>query len=96
MLVFKIAYWMNTVLQVVIRTPFGMSTRTRKKAEQHVSRTENILLILLTITTGILPLIYSVTNWLDVANYALSPGWDGRACSSWHSRYSFFGAPITI
>jgi protein-S-isoprenylcysteine O-methyltransferase Ste14 len=86
---------MNTVLQVVIRMPFGMSTRSRKKAEQHVSLTENILLMFLTIATGILPLIYSVTNWLDFANYALPVwmGWMGvviMACSLfvfWRSHY---------
>ena len=95
MLVFKIAFWMNTVLQVVIRMPFGMSTRSRKKAEQHLSLTENILLIFLTITTGVLPLIYSVTNWLNFANYVL-PAWMGwlgipiMACSLlvfWRSHY---------
>ena len=95
MLVFKIAFWMNTFLQIVIRMPFGMSTRSRKKAEQHVSPTENILLIFLTIATGILPFIYSVTNWLDFANYAL-PAWMGwmgvliMVCSLlvfWRSHY---------
>jgi hypothetical protein len=45
MLVFKIAFWINTFLQIVIRMPFGMSTRSRKKAEQHVSLTENVLCI---------------------------------------------------
>jgi protein-S-isoprenylcysteine O-methyltransferase Ste14 len=72
-----------------------MSTRSRKKAEQHVSPTENILLILLTITTGILPLIYSVTNWLAFANYTLPTwmGWTGifiMACSLlifWRAHY---------
>jgi len=76
MLIFKIAYWANTVLQLVIRIPFGMSTRSRNKTEQRVSPTENILLLFLTISTGILPLIYSVTNWLSFANYAL-PSWLG-------------------
>jgi protein-S-isoprenylcysteine O-methyltransferase Ste14 len=75
-LVYKIAFWVNTVLQLVIRAPFGMSTRSRKKTERRVSPTENILLSLLTISAGILPLIYSVTNWLAFANYAL-PAWMG-------------------
>jgi protein-S-isoprenylcysteine O-methyltransferase Ste14 len=95
MALFKIIFWVNTVLQVVIRAPFGMSTRSRKKAEQRVSVTENVLLILLTITTGVLPLIYSVSNWLDFANYALPVwlGWTGvfiMACSLlvfWRSHY---------
>jgi protein-S-isoprenylcysteine O-methyltransferase Ste14 len=94
-LIFKIAFWLNTVLQLVIRAPFGMSTRSRKKTERRVSPTENILLSLLTIATGILPLVYSVTNWLAFANYAL-PAWMGwmgifiMACSLlifWRAHY---------
>lgn len=76
MLVFKIVFWVNTVLQVVIRAPFGMSTKSREKTEQRVSTTEKILLILLTIATGVLPLIYTLTNWLAFANYTL-PTWLG-------------------
>jgi protein-S-isoprenylcysteine O-methyltransferase Ste14 len=94
-LIYKIAFWVNTLLQLVIRVPFGMSTRSRKKVERRVSRTENILLSLLTIATGILPLIYSVTNWLAFANYTL-PTWIGgtgifiMACSLlifWRAHY---------
>jgi len=78
MTVFKIVFWAGTVLQIIIRTPFALRSRPRKKVEQHVSRTENILLVLLTIAAGILPLIYSLTNWLDFANYNL-PVWIGWA-----------------
>ena len=74
---FKIAFWANTVLQVVIRAPYGMSTRSRQKTEQRVSQTERALLLLVTIATGILPLIYSVTDWLEFADYTL-PEWMGR------------------
>jgi protein-S-isoprenylcysteine O-methyltransferase Ste14 len=79
MLIYKIAFWSNTLLQIIIRTPFGMSTRSRKKTERQVSRTENILLGLLTLASGILPLIYSVTNWLNSLNYVLPTwlGWTG-------------------
>jgi protein-S-isoprenylcysteine O-methyltransferase Ste14 len=94
-LIYKIAFWVNTLLQLVIRFPFGMSTRSRKKIERRVSPTENILLSLLTIATGILPLIYSVTNWLAFANYTLPAwmGWTGifiMACSLlifWRAHY---------
>jgi protein-S-isoprenylcysteine O-methyltransferase Ste14 len=95
MLIYKIAFWVNTLLQVVIRAPFGMSTRSRKKIERRVSPAETILLSLLTIATSILPLIYSVTNWLAFANYTL-PAWMGgtgiliMACSLlmfWRSHY---------
>lgn len=78
MAVFIIAFWAGTIMQIIIRTPFALRSRPRKKSEQHVSRTENILLVLLTIAAGILPLIYSLTNWLDFANYTL-PVWMGWA-----------------
>ncbi len=79
MTVFKIVFWAGTVMQIIIRAPFALRARPRKKAEQHVSSTENILLVLLTIAAGILPLIYSLTNWLAFANYNLPlwMGWSG-------------------
>ncbi len=69
----------GTVMQVIIRAPFAISARPRKKLEQHVSVTENILLVLLTIAALILPLIYSLTNWLAFADYSLPTwlGWTG-------------------
>jgi protein-S-isoprenylcysteine O-methyltransferase Ste14 len=78
MTVFKILFWAGTIMQIIIRTPFALRSRPRRKAEQHVSMTENILLTLLTIAAGILPLIYSLTNWLAFANYNL-PAWMGWA-----------------
>jgi protein-S-isoprenylcysteine O-methyltransferase Ste14 len=78
MTVFKILFWAGTVMQIIIRTPLALRSRPRRKAEQHVSMTENILLTLLTIAAGILPLIYSLTNWLAFANYNL-PAWMGWA-----------------
>jgi len=78
MLAFKIIFWAGTVAQVIIRTPFALSARPRKKTEQHGSHVETILLVLLTVAAGILPLVYSVTNWLAFANYSL-PAWLGWA-----------------
>lgn len=78
MTVYKIAFWVNMLLQIIIRAPFGMSTRSRAKAEQRKPLTEPILLWLLAAASGIIPLIYSVTNWLSFANYSL-PFWMGQA-----------------
>jgi protein-S-isoprenylcysteine O-methyltransferase Ste14 len=78
MTIFKIVFWAGTVMQVIIRTPFALRARPRRKAEQHVSSTETILLVLLTLAAGILPLIYLITNWLAFANYNL-PAWMGWA-----------------
>lgn len=74
----KIVFWAGTAAQVIIRTPFAISARSRNKTEQHGSQVENILLVLLTIAAGILPLIYTFTNWLTFANYSL-PAWLGWA-----------------
>ncbi|HEX2978720.1 MAG TPA: protein-S-isoprenylcysteine O-methyltransferase [Anaerolineaceae bacterium] len=73
---FKIVFWAGTLMQIVIRAPFAIKARPRKKVERHVSVTENVLLVLLTIAAGILPLIYSVTHWLVPFNYYL-PVWMG-------------------
>jgi len=74
--IFKIFYWAGLVLQIVIRAPYQKTWKNTEKTDQRVSPTEKILLGLLTVAGFILPLIYSVTNWLDFANYSL-PTWMG-------------------
>lgn len=76
MLIFKLIFWAGTVVQILIRAPYAISVRSRKKTEQHGSRTEKVLLTLLTIAAGILPLFYTLTNWLAFVNYGL-PAWLG-------------------
>ena len=76
MIVFKIIYWVGLVLQVVIRAPYQKTWRAAVKTEQRISRTDRVLLFLLLVAGVILPLIYSLTNWLDFANYRL-PTWMG-------------------
>ncbi len=78
MTIFKIIFWAGTVIQIIIRTPFALKARPRKKVEQHVSRLENILLALLSVAAGVLPLIDSLTSWLAFADYHL-PAWAGWA-----------------
>jgi protein-S-isoprenylcysteine O-methyltransferase Ste14 len=76
MIVFKLAYWLGMIIEVVVRAPFQKTAKEGVKTDRRVSRTENILLILMTVVGLILPLIYSVTHWLDFANYRL-PAWMG-------------------
>lgn len=76
MLIFKLVYWGAMVIQVIIRTPFGISRRAKKVVEKRNVIAENIMLVLLTIASLVLPLIYSVTNWLAFADYNL-PVWTG-------------------
>jgi protein-S-isoprenylcysteine O-methyltransferase Ste14 len=60
----------------VIRAPFQTGGNTTAKTEQRKSTTENVLLGLLSVMMFLLPLIYSVSNWLKFADYTL-PGWMG-------------------
>jgi protein-S-isoprenylcysteine O-methyltransferase Ste14 len=76
MIVFKLVYWLGVVIQVVVRAPYQKTAREGVKTDRRVSRTENILLVLLSLVAGVLPLVYSVTHWLDFANYQL-PAWLG-------------------
>lgn len=79
MIEFKIAYWVGLVVQFAIRAPFNRTWKSGTKTVQRISVTETILLGLLMLGNLVLPLIYSVTNWLDFANYTLPPwmGWLG-------------------
>lgn len=76
MSVLKILYWAGLFIEVVIRAPFQKTWKAAAKTEQRVSRTEKVLLGLLSVAGIILPLIYSATNWLDFADYNL-PAWMG-------------------
>lgn len=74
--VLKIIYWAGLSIEVVIRFPFEKARKAAGKTKQRVSRTEKVLLGMLSIAGIILPLIYSVTIWLDFADYRL-PAWMG-------------------
>lgn len=65
-------------MQLLIRLPFGLSTRSRRKAEQHISPAETILLAQISVAGLALPLTYSVMDWLSFADYTL-PTWLGWA-----------------
>ena len=76
MLVFKIVYWLGMVAEVAIRAPFQQLAKTAAKKERRVSRTEVVLLNVLLVVMLVLPLVYSLSPWLDFANYRL-PAWLG-------------------
>jgi protein-S-isoprenylcysteine O-methyltransferase Ste14 len=76
MLIFKIAYWLVIVGQIVIRYPWQKVWRGADKKVQRVSQTERVILSLLLVGGFVFPLIYSVTNWLGFADYTL-PAWVG-------------------
>jgi protein-S-isoprenylcysteine O-methyltransferase Ste14 len=75
-MIFKIIYWLGIVGQIIIRFPYQRVWRGAEKKVQRVSQTERAILFLLLIGGFVFPLIYSVTDWLSVADYLL-PAWAG-------------------
>jgi protein-S-isoprenylcysteine O-methyltransferase Ste14 len=76
--IFKIAYWAGILLQIGIRFPYQKTWKSGRMADRRVSPLERALFGLLSVGSFFVPLIYSVTGWLDFANYTL-PAWMGWA-----------------
>lgn len=76
MTIFKIIYWVGIIIEIAIRAPYQKGRQDAARTDQRVSTTEKSLLGLLLFGMFVVPLIYSVTNWLDFANYSL-PAWLG-------------------
>ena len=75
---FKIAYWLGLFVEMGVRAPLRRTWKSSVKVDSRVSVTEKILLGLLSVFMFFLPLVYTLTPWLDFANYTL-PGWMGWA-----------------
>lgn len=73
MLLLKLVFWAGVIAEIAIRAPYQKIWRTTPKTDQRVSTQERVLLFLLLFGGFILPLIYSLTPWLDFANYTLQP-----------------------
>ena len=73
---FKITYWLALIAQIIIRAPIDKARKKEKIAEQRVTSQEKLLVSLLAVGGLLFPLIYSVTTWLNFANYTL-PTWAG-------------------
>ncbi|MHC1770246.1 MAG: protein-S-isoprenylcysteine O-methyltransferase [Flexilinea sp.] len=78
MKIFIILYWVGIVLEILIRAPFQKNWRKTPKTVQRRTLVEKILLQLLSLGMFFIPLIFSVTDWLDFADYRL-PNWMGWA-----------------
>jgi protein-S-isoprenylcysteine O-methyltransferase Ste14 len=74
--IFVIIYWLALVAEIIIRAPIDNARKKEKIIEQRVSSREKILVGLLAIGGLVVPIIYSVSSWLNFANYAL-PFWAG-------------------
>jgi protein-S-isoprenylcysteine O-methyltransferase Ste14 len=76
MTLFIVVYWLGILVEMIIRAPLRKNWKGIPKTEQRVSQTEKFLLGMLSVVMVVLPLIYSVTDWLDFADYSL-PLWMG-------------------
>lgn len=74
--IFKIIFWAAIVTEMAIRVPISKQQRKEAKSEKRISTQEKVLLGLLFFSGFLAPLMYSVTSWLNFANYSL-PGWAG-------------------
>jgi protein-S-isoprenylcysteine O-methyltransferase Ste14 len=79
MILNKIVYWAAMIIEIVIRAPYQKAARAGAKSDRRVSQTEKVLLGLLWTVMFLIPAIYTLTHWLDFANYTLPPwmGWIG-------------------
>ena len=71
---YKSIYFAYMVMELIVRIPYDQQRRKIAKTDQRVTNTERGLLAGISLGTLFIPLIYSVTHWLDIANYRLSRG----------------------
>ena len=82
---FRALYFGGILAEIVIRAPFERQRRRAPKREQRVSAAEKGVLGALVVAMILLPLLYTLTQRLDFADYPLSPkaqrraGWLGAA-----------------
>ena len=76
MSIFELVYWGAIIAEMIIRAPISRKQRKEAKSERRVTTQEKVLLGLLFLAMFFVPLFYSVTIWLDFANYVL-PSWAG-------------------
>jgi protein-S-isoprenylcysteine O-methyltransferase Ste14 len=76
MSIFTAIYFLALIIEIIIRVPLDRKRKQEKMSERRVTNQEQILLGLLTLGGLVAPLIYTLTKWLDFANYTL-PAWAG-------------------
>ena len=76
---FKALYFAGMGAEIILRAPHERRRGQIAKTDQRISRAEQGLLAGLSVAGLLLPLIYSVTPWLDFADYRLAPRAKARA-----------------
>jgi protein-S-isoprenylcysteine O-methyltransferase Ste14 len=90
---FAVIYFAGMVAEIFLRLPYDRQRRQIAKTDQRVTVAEKAVLSSLLVGIFVLPLIYSLTRWLDRADYRLSPG--ARAGAGWLGT-GFLGAAIWL
>jgi len=75
----KALYFAGLIVETIVRLPYEHQRRQIPKIDRRVTFSEQSLLAGLFVAMIVLPLIYSLTSWLDFANYRLSPPTKARA-----------------
>lgn len=75
----KAIYFAGMGAEIVLRLPYDRERRKIPKTDQRVTRTEQGILWLLSVVSFLLPLVFSLTPWLDRANYRWSRRTRARA-----------------
>ncbi len=70
----KLIYFASMIIQLIVRIPYDQQRRKIAKMDQRVTNMERGLLAGLGVGTLAIPLIYSLAEWLDFANYGLPKG----------------------
>ncbi|HMQ33003.1 MAG TPA: protein-S-isoprenylcysteine O-methyltransferase [Chloroflexaceae bacterium] len=82
---FATIYFAGVTAETLLRLPYDRRRRKIPKTDQRVSAAERGLLGGLLVGLLVLPMVYSLTSWLDGADYRLGPtararaGWAGSA-----------------
>ena len=74
---FTAVYFAAIVIEMIIRAPLNKKRKLEKMSERRVTTQEKTLLFLLLIGMFIIPLIYVLSNWLDLLTTRYQPGPDG-------------------
>jgi protein-S-isoprenylcysteine O-methyltransferase Ste14 len=69
----KAIFFAGLIVQSILRYPYERRRRQTTKAHRRISWSERFVLGVLTFGVGILPLVYTFTDWLSFADYGLSP-----------------------
>lgn len=72
MKLFKAFFFAGILAEVLLRVPYARQHRAIEKTDQRVTHVERGLLVGLFVGTFALPAVYSLTHWLDFADYRAS------------------------